>query len=197
MRVRITSVTRVWRSGCRWPAHRADRLVRGPPHLAEPHRSGGVIPGLQRRRPALGGMPSGCLPARGCTTAGGCPLRRGPAARSPRRLRAGNGQVVLVESAVAHGKTELLRTFSKRAVSAGSLCLNASCSRVESAFPMGVLSQLFHNVDMPPGLREQVAGLLDSGTSISISGNDAAGVVEPAMAHVFHGIFRDPYRSRL
>jgi DNA-binding CsgD family transcriptional regulator len=102
---------------------------------------------------------------------------------------AGNGQVVLVESAVAHGKTELLRIFSERAVSAGSLCLNASCSQVESAFPMGVLSQLFHNVDMPPGLRERVAGLLDSGTSISISGNDAAGVVEPAMAHVFHGIF--------
>ena len=102
---------------------------------------------------------------------------------------AGNGQVVLVESAVAHGKTELLRTFSERAADAGSLYLNAICSRVESTLPMGVLSQLFHNVDMSPGLRERVTDLLDIGTSISTSGNDAAGVVEPAMARVFHGIF--------
>lgn len=102
---------------------------------------------------------------------------------------AGNGQVVLVESAVAHGKTELLRKFSERAMNAGSIFLNAICSQVESALPMGVLSQLFHNVDMSPGLRERVTGLLDSGTSISISGDYAVGVVEPAMAHVFHGVF--------
>jgi DNA-binding CsgD family transcriptional regulator len=102
---------------------------------------------------------------------------------------AGNGQVVLVESAVAHGKTELLRTFSERAADAGSLYLNASCSRVESTLPMGVLSQLFHNVDVSPELRERVAGLLNSGISISASGNDAAGALEPAMVHVFHGIF--------
>ena len=102
---------------------------------------------------------------------------------------AGNGQVVLVESAVAHGKTELLRKFSERAMNAGSIFLNAICSQVESALPMGVLSQLFHNVDMSPGLRERVTGLLDSGTSISISGDYAVGVAEPAMAHVFHGVF--------
>lgn len=103
--------------------------------------------------------------------------------------RAGNGQFVLIEGSVAHGKTELLRTFAEHAVDAGSIFLSAICSRVESTLPMGVLSQLFHNVDIAPGFRERVAGLLDSGTSISISGNYAAGAVEPAMAHVFHGLF--------
>jgi DNA-binding CsgD family transcriptional regulator len=103
--------------------------------------------------------------------------------------RAGNGQFVLIEGAVAHGKTELLRTFAERAADAGSLFLSAICSQAESALPMGVLSQLFHNIDIVPGFQERVAGLLDDGTSISISGNYIAGTVEPAMAHVFHGLF--------
>ncbi|MBV8541202.1 MAG: AAA family ATPase [Pseudonocardiales bacterium] len=102
--------------------------------------------------------------------------------------RAGNGRFVLVEGAVAHGKTELLRTFAERAVGAGALFLNATCSQVESALPMGVLSQLFHHVEIPPGFRERVADLLDRGASISISSDCAEGTVEPAMAHVFHGL---------
>lgn len=103
--------------------------------------------------------------------------------------KAGNGRLVLVEGSVAHGKTALLRAFAERAVGAGSLYLNAICSQVESTLPMGVLSQLFHNVEIPPESRERAAGLLDTGTSISISGNHAGGAVEPAMAHVFHGLF--------
>ncbi|MBV9730796.1 MAG: AAA family ATPase, partial [Pseudonocardiales bacterium] len=103
--------------------------------------------------------------------------------------QAGNGQFVLVEGSVAHGKTALLRAFAERAVDTGSLFLNAVCSQAESMLPMGVLSQLFHNVEVPPDFRERVARLLEGGTSISISSNYAAGAVEPAMAHVFHGLF--------
>ncbi|MGH3702605.1 MAG: AAA family ATPase [Pseudonocardiaceae bacterium] len=102
--------------------------------------------------------------------------------------RAGNGQVVLVEGSVTHGKTELLKVFAERAVGTGSIFLHATCSQVESTLPMAVLSQLFHNVEIPLQFRERVAGLVDRGTSISISGNDVAGAVDPAMAHVFHGL---------
>jgi DNA-binding CsgD family transcriptional regulator len=90
---------------------------------------------------------------------------------------AGSGQVVLVEGSVAHGKTALLRTFAEGAVDAGSLFLNATCSQFESAFPLGVLSQLFRNVILPAGLRDRVNGLMDG-----------CGAAEPEMASIFHGL---------
>ncbi|MGH3914586.1 MAG: AAA family ATPase [Pseudonocardiaceae bacterium] len=90
---------------------------------------------------------------------------------------AGSGHVVLIEGSVAHGKTALLRTFAEGAVEVGALFLNATCSRFENNFPLGVLSQLFRNLVLPADFRERMNGLVNGEVA-----------VEPEMAHIFHGL---------
>ncbi|MFF2651562.1 AAA family ATPase [Streptomyces sp. NPDC058045] len=53
-------------------------------------------------------------------------------------------QTVLVEGAVATGKTALLHTFGEEAAADGALVLTATGSRAERGHPLGILGQLCH-----------------------------------------------------
>lgn len=63
------------------------------------------------------------------------------------QCRAGKGRVTLVKGAVGHGKTSLLRAFAREADHDGALVLQAGCSEFETDFPLGVMNQLFPDVD--------------------------------------------------
>jgi hypothetical protein len=74
----------------------------------------------------------------------------------------GKAQIVLVDGAVASGKTELLHTFGELAVEPGGLMLTAAGSWAESSLPFGILGQLFHNSKLPWDVKHQVESLLDA-----------------------------------
>ncbi|GLY52968.1 LuxR family transcriptional regulator [Lentzea sp. NBRC 102530] len=66
----------------------------------------------------------------------------------------GSGKVALLTGPVASGKTELLHAFGE---ACGVLFVKATCSAFERDLPLGVVSQVFHPLDVP----EPVGSLLD------------------------------------
>ena len=63
------------------------------------------------------------------------------------QCRDGGGRVVLVEGGLASGKTHLLHEFSRSAQESGATLLFATGSRAEHEMQMGVIEQLFRNID--------------------------------------------------
>ncbi|WP_043268379.1 LuxR family transcriptional regulator [Streptomyces sp. CT34] len=77
-------------------------------------------------------------------------------------------QIVIVEGAVASGKTALLHCFTEEISSSGALILTAIGSRAERAHPFGVLSQLCHEVhdrELRAWADSQVTALLSQDTA--------------------------------
>ncbi|WP_282700709.1 LuxR family transcriptional regulator [Streptomyces sp. CC219B] len=65
------------------------------------------------------------------------------------------GGVVLVDGTVASGKTELIKSFSDKAVGGGVLVLSALAVQTENEIPLGVVDQLAHNASAQvPGIAE-------------------------------------------
>ncbi|ANZ42368.1 hypothetical protein BBK82_47090 [Lentzea guizhouensis] len=67
----------------------------------------------------------------------------------------GSGRVALLTGPVASGKTELLHAFGE---ACGVSFVKATCSAFERDLPFGVVSQVFHPLDVP----EEVRDLLDA-----------------------------------
>ncbi len=76
------------------------------------------------------------------------------------RSAQGKAQIVLVDGAVASGKTELLHAFGERVVESDGVLLTAAGSRAEPTVAFDALGQLFLNSRLPSGTREAVAALL-------------------------------------
>jgi DNA-binding CsgD family transcriptional regulator/tetratricopeptide (TPR) repeat protein len=68
----------------------------------------------------------------------------------------GTGRIVLITGSVASGKTELLDTFAKRAVSTGAMFLGATGSSTEQDLPLSVIGQLIVNADVDPELIDRI-----------------------------------------
>jgi DNA-binding CsgD family transcriptional regulator/tetratricopeptide (TPR) repeat protein len=73
----------------------------------------------------------------------------------------GSGGVAVVTGPVASGKTALLLELAERTVSAGGTFLSATGSRAERALPLGLVSQLLYDADMPAEGLNEVQSALD------------------------------------
>lgn len=62
----------------------------------------------------------------------------------------GKGNVVVVNSGIACGKTELTHSFADHAAGSGAVVLTATCSQAERDLPFGVLRQLFRYSNVLP-----------------------------------------------
>lgn len=74
--------------------------------------------------------------------------------------RAGSGVLVIVEGAIASGKTHLLREFGRNAVGAGALTLSATGSPAEQSLQAGVIDQLFRSAGLPADLPSKATQLV-------------------------------------
>lgn len=80
------------------------------------------------------------------------------------RCGQGKAQIVLMDGAVASGKTELLHVFGEQVVEADGLLLTAAGTRAEPTVPFDILGQLFLNSQLPAEARQAVGALLSEHT---------------------------------
>ncbi|QFU89620.1 transcriptional regulator NarL [Amycolatopsis sp. YIM 10] len=96
--------------------------------------------------------------------------------------------MALITGGIASGKTELLGYAADAAAAAGALVVTAVGSRAERTLQFSVLGQLFHGVDLPDGISDRVAELLNEET---LTAGTAAGeplTVGHENARAVHGL---------
>ncbi|WP_433496315.1 AAA family ATPase [Sphaerimonospora sp. CA-214678] len=103
---------------------------------------------------------------------------------------AGRGVVVLVDGAVAVGKSELLRAFAERSLDLGALPVTATGSRMGRDLPLGVLGQLVQDAPLARPEREKAAALLGESAGGVRPGRlgSRADVLQQVDAQVVHGL---------
>jgi DNA-binding CsgD family transcriptional regulator len=101
------------------------------------------------------------------------------------RCGQGKAQIVLMDGAVASGKTELLHVFGEQVVESDGLLLTAAGTRAEPTVPFDILGQLFLNSQLPAEARQAVGALLSEHTgpdaptaSLAAAPGDGAGLSE-------------------
>nr|UPI48925.1 ATPase [Micromonospora sp.] len=100
----------------------------------------------------------------------------------------GDGSLVLVSGASATGKTALLQAFAEQTREDGALFLEAIASRTELGQPLGVMSQLFHGMELPAEPADRVARLLDEGVLSATHARPADGSPIETPPHVLRGL---------
>ena len=73
------------------------------------------------------------------------------------RVRAGQGQVVLITGPAASGRSTLLRAAAERFAEDGMTVLRAVCAEAERSLAGGVLSQLAHGAQPGPEVAHRLA----------------------------------------
>lgn len=104
----------------------------------------------------------------------------------------GRGRIVLVDGAVAIGKSELLHAFAERCLDLGALAVMATGSRMERSLPLGVMSQLIQDAPLVRQEREKALALLGECASGRLPGVISSGarvdVLQPVDAQIIHGL---------
>jgi DNA-binding CsgD family transcriptional regulator len=98
------------------------------------------------------------------------------------------GSVVVVSGAPTTGKTALLHAFSEKIIKSGGVFLGATASRAERGQSLGVMSQLFHGIDLSTEVSDRVTQLLEDGAFMATmrkSDSEAPGSVP---VHVLRGL---------
>ncbi|WTR06969.1 LuxR C-terminal-related transcriptional regulator [Streptomyces sp. NBC_00144] len=99
----------------------------------------------------------------------------------------GSGQLALITGGLASGKTHLMYEFSREVKKTGALHLAATGSRAESAFPVGVIDQLFRSAEIPPETAERIARVLQSNSLTRGSSPDGPDLSQED-ARIIHAI---------
>ncbi|GIH67832.1 AAA family ATPase [Sphaerimonospora thailandensis] len=105
---------------------------------------------------------------------------------------AGRGRIVLVDGAIAIGKSELLHAFAERCLGLGALPIIATGSRMERSLPLGVLGQLIQEAPLVRRERERAVALLGEGAGGALPGVISWGsrvdVLQQVDAQIVHGL---------
>jgi DNA-binding NarL/FixJ family response regulator len=107
-----------------------------------------------------------------------------------RDCRLGKSKVALISGVAGSGKTALLQTFSEWAIDSGATVLNATAFRAEEALPLGILGQLFTNLDLQSSFVDAARQLLDDCVLIPLMTEHQMESAAQATARAFEGLRR-------
>lgn len=102
----------------------------------------------------------------------------------------GKSSVAVISGVAGSGKTVLLQTFGEWAVSSDAIVLSATAFRAEEVLPLGVLNQLFGNLDLHPSLAESARQLLNDYVLIPMPAEDQLESLAQAKTRTFEGLRR-------
>lgn len=100
----------------------------------------------------------------------------------------GGGTATLISGTVGTGKTQLLHAFCDNAAQLGASVLRAAASQSERALPLGVLHQLFRQLQLTRDNADRVTRLLDRGVLAATLHESDPESAEETMAPVLHGL---------
>ncbi|MGP3972110.1 helix-turn-helix transcriptional regulator [Streptomyces sp. 6N223] len=100
----------------------------------------------------------------------------------------GTGSTAVISGATGMGKTALINAFAKKAADREVIVLSAAASRSERALQLGVISQLFRGVELPPSVAARVTEELDKGVLAATLPDSTADIVDRTTAPLLHGL---------